>query len=93
MDRIIIDYANILVDIKKIFQTADGSWLSSGGDVYSSFPTLLLCLVSPVTVSLPFLFPSPAPAQPSPAQLSSHSLESLHLHPSTLELEIKFSQL
>ena len=55
-------------------------YISSGGDVYSSFPTLLLCLVSPVTVSLPFLFPSPA--QPSPAQLSSHSLESLHLHPS-----------
>ena len=45
-------------------------YISSGGDVYSSFPTLLLCLVSPVTVSLPFLFPSPAqpsPAQPSPA--------------------------
>ena len=74
MDRIIMDHANILVDIKKIYKSSDDSGLSSGGDVYSSFPTLLLCLVSPVTVSLPFLLPSPAspaqPSQPSPAQPS-----------------------
>ena len=72
MDRIIIDYANILVDIKKI---------SSGGDVYSSFTTNAAA-VSRLTRYRVIALPLP---QPSPAQLSSHSLESLHLHPSSAQ--------
>ena len=54
MDRIIIDHANILVDIKKI---------SSGGDVYSSFTTNAAA-VSRLTryrvIALPLPQPSPA---------------------------------